>query len=289
MSKKKKIFISHNYQDKSLANLLKASFKNTAYLEADWLSDVSTGREIQEVIASKIYDSSTVIALIGDDWSSWQEFETQKAYESGKPILGILKPGTDQIPSSIIQEGKIPIVRWNYNEIGAYLTGSKPSLEFQERNTELVESPIVKTNFSDIYQELTEYLIRNPKAMYELEPRKFEELVAHIMQQYGYEVELTQQTRDGGVDLYALQHNDFGSFLTIVDCKRYAEDHPVGVSLVREMIGTMHLENASHSMIVTTSRFTKDSSALAEQHKYKMSLKAHADILQWMRGIKSNK
>ncbi len=285
MNNNKKIFISHNYQDQSLAERLKESFKKTHKFEADWLSDVNSGEQLQEVITSKISNSSTVIALVGDDWSRWQEFETVKAFESGKPILAILKPGTKNIQSPIIQGGQIPIVKWNYNDIEAYLTGKKPSLEFQTPKIKIVESPEIKISFSDIYQELTEYLIRNPKAMYELEPRKFEELIAYIMQQHGYEVELTQQTRDGGVDIYALQHNDFGSLLTIVDCKRYSENHPVGVSLVREMIGTMHLENASHSMIVTSSRFTKDSNALAEQHKYKMSLKGHADILKWMRGI----
>ncbi|WP_415881724.1 restriction endonuclease [Neptuniibacter sp. QD34_54] len=286
MGKKKKIFISHNYQDQSLAEMLKESFQSTHELEADWLSDVSSEEQLQRIITSKISSSSTVIALVGDDWSRRQEFETEKAYESGKPILAILKPGATNVLSPIIQNGKIPIVSWNYNEIDAYLTGEKPSLEFQAPKIEIIESPEIKTSFSDIYQELTEYLIRNPKAMYELEPRKFEELIAYIMQQHGYEVELTQQTRDGGVDIYALKHSDFGSLLTIVDCKKYSENHPVGVSLVREMIGTMHLENASHSMIVTSSRFTKDSTVLAEQHKYKMSLKGHADILTWMRGIK---
>ncbi len=124
--------------------------------------------------------------------------------------------------------------------------------------------------------------------MNELSPRKFEELVAYLMEKHGYEVELTQQSRDGGIDIFALKRDSFGSFLTIVDCKKYSVSNPIGVGLVRTMYGTLNVENASHGIIATTSRFTKDVRDLAGEYKYQLSLKDHADIIKWIESTKSN-
>ena len=116
-----------------------------------------------------------------------------------------------------------------------------------------------------------------------MSPRKFEELVAYLMEKQGYEVTLTKQSRDGGIDIFALKRDGFGSFLTIVDCKRYAEKNAVGIDLVRTMYGTLSIAKASHGIIATTSRFTKDAQVLAEKHKYQISLRDHADIVKWMK------
>jgi restriction endonuclease Mrr len=112
--------------------------------------------------------------------------------------------------------------------------------------------------------------------MQQMSPRKFEELVAYIMEKHGYEVTLTQQSRDGGIDIFALKNEGFGNILTIVDCKKYSLNNPVGIAAVRGMYGTLQVENASHGMIATTSRFTRDASVLAQEYKYQLSLKGQA-------------
>ncbi|KIF80453.1 hypothetical protein TSA66_05890 [Noviherbaspirillum autotrophicum] len=50
----------------------------------------------------------------------------------------------------------------------------------------------------DVNEELLLRLSRDPTLMYHLAPRKFEEMVAHLFEDRGYTVTLTQQTRDGG-------------------------------------------------------------------------------------------
>ena len=106
------------------------------------------------------------------------------------------------------------------------------------------------------------------------------------MEKQGYEVTLTKQSRDGGVDIFALKKDDFGNFLTIVDCKKYSEKNPIGVDLVRTMYGTLDITKASHGIIATTSRFTKDAKILAENYKYQLSLRDHADIVKWIQKAK---
>ena len=123
--------------------------------------------------------------------------------------------------------------------------------------------------------------------MHNITPRKFEELVAYIMERHGYEVTLTQQSRDGGIDIFALKNEGFGNILTIVDCKKYSETNPVGVAAVRGMYGTLQIESASHGIIATTSRFTRNASSLAHKYKYQISLKDHADLLSWIQKTKS--
>ena len=84
-----------------------------------------------------------------------------------------------------------------------------------------------------------------------------------------------------GVDIFALRKDDFGSFLTIVECKKYARNRPVGVGIVRSMYGVLNVENASHGVIATTSTFTAGAKMMARQYQYQLSLKDHADIMAW--------
>jgi restriction endonuclease Mrr len=180
----------------------------------------------------------------------------------------------------------IPIVNWNWAEISKILSGETHSLEYKAPDVTKIKSPIIQLDFSTISEELTAYLLNNPDAMQNISPRKFEELVANIMEKYGYEVTLTQQSRDGGIDIFALKNDGFGNILTIVDCKKYSTTNPVGIAAVRGMYGTLQIESASHGIIATTSRFTRDAYNLAQEYKYQLSLKDHADILKWIQNTK---
>ena len=52
---------------------------------------------------------------------------------------------------------------------------------------------------------LIAYLATNPDALHTLDPRKFEEIVADLWHQFGYKVQLTPRTRDGGKDTTQLR------------------------------------------------------------------------------------
>lgn len=284
---KKKVFISHSSEDKHYVNLLKGQLANSKLVDAIWVDEsIGLGERIQDSINTKITSSSMLLMMVGEHWSRWQEYEIQKALELKVPVAGVLTHSTDVIHSPILQSGEVPLVNWNWNNIAAILSGEESTLEYTPETNELTESPIIRVDFEVISQNLTEYLITNPYAMHQLSPRKFEELVAYLMEKQGYEVTLTKQSRDGGVDIFALKKDGFGNFLTIVDCKKYSKKNPVGIDLVRTMYGTLNIAKASHGIIATTSRFTKDAKILAEDYRYQLSLRDHADVVKWIQKTK---
>jgi len=130
----------------------------------------------------------------------------------------------------------------------------------------------------DINEEIMKYLARNPQYLYNLSSRKFEELVAHILKDFGFDVELTQATRDGGKDIIAYFKNEITSFLTYVECKKYSVENPVGVQIVRSVYGQQRISRANKSLIVTTSFFTKDAISLQREIINEMDLKDYNDL-----------
>lgn len=135
-----------------------------------------------------------------------------------------------------------------------------------------------KASARGISDALIEELAHRPGLMFELLPRKFEELVAELYAREGFEVELTRASRDGGVDIYALQRAPFGSFLTIVDCKRNRPDRPIQVGLIEKLYGTVMAKDASVGVIATTSYFTKGAQAFQRDRKHRLGLQDFVSI-----------
>jgi len=215
-----------------------------------------------------------------------QEYELKTAINKGVPVVGILSNKANKIESTILSTEGVPIVNWSWAEISKILSGETHTVEYKASDVKKFESPIIQIDFSKISEELTAYLLKNPAAMHSISPRKFEELVAYIMEKHGYEVTLTQQSKDGGIDIFAIKNDGFGNILTIVDCKKYSATNPVGIAAVRGMYGTLQIESASHGIIATTSRFTADAYNLAQEYRYQLSLKEHANILKWIQHTK---
>lgn len=59
-------------------------------------------------------------------------------------------------------------------------------------------------------QEILRYLAKHPGHVHSLSPETFERIIAEIMDSFGFEVELTQQTRDGGRDIIAVGTDRLG-------------------------------------------------------------------------------
>ena len=284
---KKKIFISYNYKDKAKVHLLKGQLAHSTDIDVTFVSeDTVSSDNIKKSISNQIDKSSMMLVMLGEQWSSWQEYELNTAIKKGVPVVGLLSNEKNNIKSTIWSSEGIPVVNWNWNEISKILSGEAHTLDYKAPDVKILESPIIQLNFSKISEELTAYLLNNPNAMHNISPRKFEELVAYIMEKHGYEVTLTKQSRDGGIDIFAIKNDGFGNILTIVDCKKYSETRPVGIAAVRGMYGTLQIESASHGILATTSRFTADAYSLAQEYKYQLSLKDHADILQWIQKTK---
>jgi HJR/Mrr/RecB family endonuclease len=287
VSKKKKIFISHSYEDEAKVHLLKGQLANSTDIDVTFVSKTPVrSDDIVRLINNQIDKSSMMLVMLGETLGRWQEYEVNNALKKGIPVVGLLSNENNEIKSPIFGSGDVPIVNWKWSEISKVLSGEAHTLDYKASDDVESESSIIQLDFSKISEELTAYILSNPSAMHNISPRKFEELVAYIMEKHGYEVTLTQQSRDGGIDIFALKNEGFGNILTIVDCKKYSETNPVGVAAVRGMYGILQIESASHGIIATTSRFTRNASSLAHEYKYQLSLKDHADILSWIQKTK---
>ena len=143
---------------------------------------------------------------------------------------------------------------------GAPLT--KGSLE--ERKLEI--------QIAEISEELIALLAAKPRLLYELSPRRFEELVAELYRRRGFQATLTPSSGDGGVDVYVVRHDELGVSLSVVQCKRYGPRNVIGPGLVRELQGTVMGTGASRGVLLTTSFFTKGARAIERRFPYQLSL-----------------
>jgi HJR/Mrr/RecB family endonuclease len=107
-------------------------------------------------------------------------------------------------------------------------------------------------------------------------------LIAELLRDIGYEVTLTQATRDGGKDILASIKTECGDVLCLVDAKKYRNDRKIGVSLVRTLYGTLCDYQATSAMLVTTSSYSADARALQQKHQYQLSLKDYTDVAGWI-------
>jgi hypothetical protein len=134
-------------------------------------------------------------------------------------------------------------------------------------------------------QPLTEALIqavRKSGNWSSVTHRQLEEIVAELLHKFGYEVELTKRTRDGGRDVIAIGRSAIKDDKYLIECKHWAEK--VGVSVVRELIGVGRIEPNSGLVIVSTSGFTSDARILAsaDQVRWELALKDKADLEAWI-------
>ncbi len=114
--------------------------------------------------------------------------------------------------------------------------------------------------------DLIHLLKTKPHLLYNIPPRRFEEVVAELFNDLGYEVELTQQTRDRGIDLVAVRRTSVLPFdhRFLVQCKRNSASNRVGVEVVHSMLGVGTVEPHTGLIIATTSTFTRPARQLAE-------------------------
>jgi restriction system protein len=133
-----------------------------------------------------------------------------------------------------------------------------------------------------VSDKLLERVHADPSMMYDLPSRRFEELIAELLQRLGYQVELTPASRDGGKDIFAAKKDDLGSFLYLVECKRHAPHHKVGVELIRQLYGVVQAERATAGILATTSFFTEPAREFQRQVAHQMSLQDFFGLQKWL-------
>lgn len=131
--------------------------------------------------------------------------------------------------------------------------------------------------------EITRYVATHTEKVFDLKPRVFEFVLAEVLRSCGYEVELTAQTRDGGVDLIAIRKDVLGTTTRyVVECKRWVRERKVTVELVRALYGAKEAHRADQAIFVTSSRFTPDSWKLCSTGQLRnMTLVDFEKLQEW--------
>ncbi len=164
------------------------------------------------------------------------------------------------------------------------------NLEITEAMTIFVPSPatiIVPKLIVSVQQALIEMVRREPKSIFSISPRAFEELIAELFLSRGFKVELQQQTRDGGKDIVAIGSSMGIRHRYLIECKRYAPQRNVSIGAVQRLYAVKMSERANKAILATTSGFTRDAQAFASQHIWDLDLRAYGDIMDWIKSYRA--
>jgi restriction endonuclease len=108
------------------------------------------------------------------------------------------------------------------------------------------------------WNKLCEYLYQNPNYLHQLNPHDFELLAGEIFRTFGWIVDFTTRTRDGGYDVIAIKRSFPTDMSVLVEAKRFSPNRPVGVDIVRSLYGVKSLYSVSQVVLVTSSYVTSD-------------------------------
>lgn len=135
------------------------------------------------------------------------------------------------------------------------------------------ESPII--TLSPINDQVLKYLSEHPESFYQLTDNDFEIVMAEIYSKLGYNVTRTKATRDGGKDLIIRIPEILGDFVYYVECKKYNPKRPIGVGIIRNLVGTVNTDRVNGGILATTSFFTRDAYDFISHNKWNCQIKTH--------------
>ena len=146
--------------------------------------------------------------------------------------------------------------------------------------TKELSTPIIKVaSLAD--RALIERLHKYPDDLRIIDRRLFEEIVAEIFSGFGYQVELTQRTRDGGKDIIAIRQTEV-NLRFLIECKRPDPGNAVGISVVRELYGVKIDDGATKAILATTTHLSKDAKIFINKHQWELEAKEYNGILDWI-------
>ena len=168
------------------------------------------------------------------------------------------------------------------SEISRLLTGNFYDLsDFNQAPSSEIIS-VAKPRIISASEVLVRDLQKRPEDLLGISDRDFEKVVAELLTDMGWDVELTRATRDGGKDILAYLNTEIGRLLCLVEAKRYRRDRKVGVDLVRTLYGTLCDYQANSAMMVTTSSFSPVAHEFQQRHEYQLSLRDYSDVVGWI-------
>jgi hypothetical protein len=112
-------------------------------------------------------------------------------------------------------------------------------------------------------QEILKYSL--PKRFQDMSPTDFEDFIAQLFVDLGYQVEQTSYSGDFGADLIATKADK----RLAIQVKRYGSTNKVGVKDVNQVVGAKDYYKCNTSVIITTSDFTNQALKLMAELQVK--------------------
>lgn len=168
-----------------------------------------------------------------------------------------------------------------FGPIGSSPIGAAPDLHVLVTVDAVALQPSIIQVASFVDLALIHRLHQFPEEMKTMGRRQFEELVAELFDGFGYTVELTKRTRDGGKDIIAMKNKEV-ELRYLIECKRPDPGHKVNVSTVRELHGVRADDGATKAILVTTSYFTPDAKEFFERNRWVLEPKDYDGVAGWI-------
>lgn len=125
----------------------------------------------------------------------------------------------------------------------------------------------------------------NPRLIHDLSWRQWEEIVAAAWERFGYRVQLTPRSGDGGRDVIAT--STAGVAIRIFDQVKFRAMHRVVTAdEVRSMLGTLCVyQNVSKAFVTTTSDFAPgvyESPLIQQFVPFRLELRSRMPLVSWL-------
>lgn len=302
MHRNTKIFLSHTYMDKNpVKERLLYDIENLTGVSI-WRAEnqIVTGDLISKKLSQAIADCDYFLQIESNRQGSWTNKELQLALADEitnqnikiiKAIVSGNKAGETLINDGIVRGFSINFST-NYEEAFSFLCeiiDINESDSLVEFNLDILteNKPIIVIT-NEVNEKLINYFSKHPDELKRIDRRLFEEFVAEIFWGFGYKVELTQKTRDGGRDIIAIKNTEIG-LKYLIECKRPDPGNKIGIKPVRELFGVKQDEKASKAILATTSYFSKDAIQFFERNKWELESKDFNGLMDWIEIYKKKK
>jgi len=153
---------------------------------------------------------------------------------------------------------------------------------YQPELLKLPESKIEIAKFSPSINLWSQFQSKMT-AIDEMSWRQFEILISKLLEADGYEIELMQGTKDGGVDIVAEKDmGETGLFKAVWQAKKYKTSRKIGISTIRELADVRNEHSASKGILVTSSFLTKGALDRIYRDRYILGKVARNDLTAWI-------
>ncbi len=146
------------------------------------------------------------------------------------------------------------------------------SAERELRKRLLAESKALR---SEEIARLSKAWLAQSDYYFSMSPTEFEDAVARLFMELGYEVKQTPYSNDGGKDAILWKDNK----KYVVECKRYNREALTGRRDLQILIAAMHDEGADGAFFVSTGRFARTAVEYAMENKITIYDGDHLSIL----------